>query len=42
MEKDEAKIKEAFTKTEQLARRDLVAALVDRVWSPERLQEAAR
>jgi hypothetical protein len=33
---------EAFTKTEQLARRDLVAALVDRVWSPERLQEAAR
>ena len=33
---------EAFTKTEQLARRELVAALVDRVWSPERLQEAAR
>jgi hypothetical protein len=30
-----------FTKTEQSARRDLVAALVELVWSPQRLQEAA-
>lgn len=32
---------ETFTKTEQLARRELVAALVELVWSPRRLQEAA-
>lgn len=32
---------ETFTKTEQLARRALVAALVELVWSPNRLQEAA-
>ena len=32
---------ETFTKTEQLARRELVAALVELVWSPQRLQEAA-
>lgn len=30
-----------FTKTEQLARRELVAALVELVWSPQRLQKAA-
>jgi uncharacterized protein with ParB-like and HNH nuclease domain len=32
---------ETFTKSEQLARRDLVASLVELVWSPQRLQEAA-
>jgi uncharacterized protein with ParB-like and HNH nuclease domain len=32
---------ETFTKTEQLARRELVAALVELAWSPQRLQEAA-
>ena len=32
---------EHFTKDEQLARRELVAALVEMVWSPQRLQEAA-
>lgn len=32
---------ENFTKEEQLARRHLVAALVEVVWSPQRLQEAA-
>ena len=32
---------ETFTKTEQLARRELVAALIELVWSPRRLQEAA-
>ena len=32
---------ETFTKDEQLARRELVAALVEKVWSPHRLQEAA-
>jgi hypothetical protein len=32
---------ERFTKDEQMARRDLVTALVERVWSPQRLQEAA-
>ena len=32
---------ETFTKDEQLARRELVAALVERVWAPQRLQEAA-
>lgn len=32
---------ENFTKDEQMARRDLVAALVELVWSPQRLQEAA-
>jgi uncharacterized protein with ParB-like and HNH nuclease domain len=32
---------DTFTKAEQLARRELVAALVERVWSPQRLQEAA-
>lgn len=32
---------DSFTKEEQLARRDLVAALVDIVWSPDRLQKAA-
>lgn len=32
---------ENFTKDEQMARRDLVASLVERVWSPQRLQEAA-
>jgi len=32
---------ETFTKTEQLARRELVAALVELVWAPQRLQEAA-
>lgn len=31
---------ETFTKAEQQARRELVAALVERVWSPARLQEA--
>lgn len=31
---------ECFTKTEQLERRNLVAALVELVWSPKRLQEA--
>lgn len=31
----------SFTKEEQMARRDLVAALVELVWSPQRLQEAA-
>jgi hypothetical protein len=30
---------EKFTKDEQLARRDLVAALVELVWSPQRLLE---
>lgn len=30
-----------FTKEEQLARRQLVAALVELVWAPQRLQEAA-
>lgn len=30
-----------FTKDEQLARRELVATLVEQVWSPKRLQEAA-
>ncbi len=30
-----------FTKDEQLARRELLAALVEIVWSPQRLQEAA-
>ncbi|BEV72975.1 DUF262 domain-containing protein [Paludibacterium sp. THUN1379] len=30
-----------FTKAEQLARRELVASLVDMIWSPSRLQEAA-
>jgi uncharacterized protein with ParB-like and HNH nuclease domain len=32
---------ESFTKEEQLARRELVAALVQLVWSPKRLREAA-
>ena len=32
---------EIFTKNEQLVRRALVAALVELVWSPQRLQEAA-
>lgn len=32
---------ETFTKTEQSARRELVAALVELIWSPQRLQEAA-
>jgi uncharacterized protein with ParB-like and HNH nuclease domain len=32
---------ETFTKTEQLARRNMVARLVDHVWSPERLLAAA-
>lgn len=32
---------ERFTKDEQLSRRKLIAALVERVWSPQRLQEAA-
>ncbi|MBC7381359.1 MAG: DUF262 domain-containing protein, partial [Burkholderiaceae bacterium] len=32
---------ETFTKDEQLARRELVAALIEKVWSPQRLQEAA-
>lgn len=32
---------ETFTKTEQQARRELVAELVERVWSPQRLKEAA-
>ncbi len=32
---------QAFTKDEQLARRELVAALVEWVWAPQRLQEAA-
>lgn len=31
---------ENFTKDDQLARRELVAALVEMVWSPQRLQEA--
>ncbi len=31
-----------FTKTEQLKRRELVTALVDIVWSPNRLEEAAQ
>lgn len=30
-----------FTKEEQRARRELVAALVEQVWAPQRLQEAA-
>jgi hypothetical protein len=30
-----------FTKNEHLARRELVAALVDRVWSPQRLHDAS-
>lgn len=30
-----------FTKDEQLTRRELVAALVEQVWSPKRLQESA-
>jgi len=33
---------ENFTKAEQLDRRELVAALVNHVWSPQRLQEAAK
>jgi uncharacterized protein with ParB-like and HNH nuclease domain len=32
---------ETFTKAEQVTRRELVAALVEMVWSPQRLQEAA-
>lgn len=32
---------ESFSKEAQMARRDLVAALVELVWSPQRLQEAA-
>lgn len=32
---------DTFTRTEQQARRELVAALVEHVWSPQRLQEAA-
>lgn len=32
---------QTFTKDEQLARRELVAALVEWVWAPQRLQEAA-
>jgi uncharacterized protein with ParB-like and HNH nuclease domain len=32
---------ETFTRNEQLSRRDLVSALVERVWSPRRLREAA-
>jgi uncharacterized protein with ParB-like and HNH nuclease domain len=32
----------SFTKTEQLERRELVAALVEVVWSPDRIQEAAK
>ena len=32
---------ENFTKDEQMARRELVAALVERVWSPERLRQVA-
>jgi uncharacterized protein with ParB-like and HNH nuclease domain len=32
---------EHFTKEEQLARRELVAALVELVWSPDRLEEGA-
>ncbi|WP_243382367.1 DUF262 domain-containing protein [Geothrix alkalitolerans] len=32
---------DAFTKTEQLERRELVAGLVELVWSPSRLNEAA-
>lgn len=32
---------ESFTKDDQLARRELVAALVEQVWSPERLKQAA-
>lgn len=32
---------ETFTKKEQMFRRDLVVALVELVWSPHRLQEAA-
>lgn len=32
---------ENFTKGDQMARRELVAALVDWVWSPRRLEEAA-
>jgi uncharacterized protein with ParB-like and HNH nuclease domain len=31
-----------FTKKEQLARQQLVAALVDSIWSPDRLQEATQ
>jgi uncharacterized protein with ParB-like and HNH nuclease domain len=33
---------EAFTKEQQLARQELVAALVDLVWSPSRIKEAAQ
>ncbi len=32
---------EIFTKDEQLARRELVAALIEMVWSPQRIKEAA-
>ena len=32
---------ENFTKGDQMARRELVAALVDWIWSPRRLEEAA-
>lgn len=32
---------QTFTKAEQLARRELVGALVEMVWSPQRLQKAA-
>jgi hypothetical protein len=32
---------EHFGKDEQLSRRELIAALVERVWSPQRLQELA-
>jgi uncharacterized protein with ParB-like and HNH nuclease domain len=32
---------EDFTKDEQIARRELVAGLVERVWSPDRIREAA-
>lgn len=32
---------DSFTKEEQLARRDLVATLVELVWSPDRLKQAA-
>jgi hypothetical protein len=33
---------ESFGKTEQAERRALIRALVERVWSPERLETAAR
>ena len=33
---------ETFTKQDQLERRELVAALVELIWSPERLREAAK